>query len=88
VEHPPAVLDGIDREFVSGIGRHEGKIIILLTMDKVLDASSPDRRREVHPMGKKKILIVEDEESLLKLESILLSSRGYEVVELSMARRP
>jgi DNA-binding response OmpR family regulator len=28
---------------------------------------------------KKKILIVEDEESLLKLESILLTSRGYEV---------
>ena len=31
-------------------------------------------------MPKKKILIVEDEESLLKLESILLTSRGYEVV--------
>lgn len=30
-------------------------------------------------MSKKKILIVEDEESLLKLESILLTSRGYEV---------
>ncbi|BDV42580.1 response regulator [Geotalea uraniireducens] len=30
-------------------------------------------------MEKKKILIVEDEESLLKLESILLSSRGYNV---------
>lgn len=30
-------------------------------------------------MGKK-ILIVEDEESLLKLEKIFLSSRGYEVV--------
>ncbi|AJE03681.1 response regulator transcription factor [Geobacter pickeringii] len=30
-------------------------------------------------MNKKKILIVEDEESLLKLESILLSSRGYDV---------
>ena len=30
-------------------------------------------------MGKKKILIVEDEESLLKLESILLTSKGYEV---------
>ncbi|RNC70093.1 MAG: response regulator [Desulfuromonadales bacterium] len=30
-------------------------------------------------MVKKKILIVEDEESLLKLESILLTSRGYEV---------
>lgn len=30
-------------------------------------------------MIKKKILIVEDEESLLKLESILLTSKGYEV---------
>ncbi|CAG0957020.1 response regulator transcription factor [Geobacter sp.] len=30
-------------------------------------------------MTKKKILIVEDEESLLKLESILLTSRGYDV---------
>jgi len=28
---------------------------------------------------KKKILIVEDEESLLKLESILLTSKGFEV---------
>ncbi|WP_243374454.1 response regulator [Geotalea sp. SG265] len=31
-------------------------------------------------MHSKKILIVEDEESLLKLESILLSSKGYAVV--------
>ncbi len=30
-------------------------------------------------MNKKKILIVEDEESLLKLESILLISKGFEV---------
>ena len=30
-------------------------------------------------MARKKILIVEDEESLLKLESILLTSKGYEV---------
>lgn len=29
---------------------------------------------------KKKILVVEDEESLLRLESILLSSKGYNVV--------
>lgn len=39
VENPPAVLDGIDREFVSGIGRHDGTIIILLNLDKVLDAA-------------------------------------------------
>jgi len=30
-------------------------------------------------MSKKKILVVEDEESLLKLESILLTSKGYDV---------
>ncbi|MBW2477607.1 MAG: response regulator [Deltaproteobacteria bacterium] len=30
-------------------------------------------------MNKKKVLIVEDEESLLKLESILLTSKGYDV---------
>lgn len=30
-------------------------------------------------MAKKKVLIVEDEESLLKLESILLTSKGYDV---------
>lgn len=30
-------------------------------------------------MSKKKILIVEDEESLLKLESILLTSKGFDV---------
>ena len=30
-------------------------------------------------MAKQKILIVEDEESLLKLESILLTSKGYDV---------
>lgn len=31
-------------------------------------------------MHKKRILIVEDEESLLKLETILLTVKGYEVV--------
>jgi twitching motility two-component system response regulator PilG len=30
-------------------------------------------------MSKKEILIVEDEESLLKLQSLLLTSRGYQV---------
>ena len=30
-------------------------------------------------MSKKRILVVEDEESLLKLESILLTSKGYSV---------
>ncbi len=31
-------------------------------------------------MSKKTILVVEDEESLLKLESILLTSKGFEVI--------
>jgi twitching motility two-component system response regulator PilG len=34
-------------------------------------------------MPKKKVLVVEDEESLLKLESILLTSKGYEVIGVS-----
>lgn len=37
-------------------------------------------------MTQKRILIVEDEESLLKLESILLSSRGYEVTLAASGR--
>jgi len=34
-------------------------------------------------VDRKKILIVEDEESLLKLESILLTSKGYDVQGVS-----
>ncbi|HTP64082.1 MAG TPA: chemotaxis protein CheW [Geobacteraceae bacterium] len=37
VEPPPAVLEGIDRDFVGGIGRHDGQMLILLNLEKVLD---------------------------------------------------
>lgn len=37
IEHPPAVLEGIDREFVAGIGRYEGRMLILLNLEKILD---------------------------------------------------
>ena len=37
IEQPPAVLEGIDREFVHGIGRYDGRMLILLTMEKILD---------------------------------------------------
>jgi purine-binding chemotaxis protein CheW len=37
IEPPPAVLDGIDRDFVGGIGRFEGQMLILLNLEKVLD---------------------------------------------------
>jgi purine-binding chemotaxis protein CheW len=39
VEAPPVVLEGIDREFVRGIGRVAGRMLILLDMEKVLDIS-------------------------------------------------
>jgi purine-binding chemotaxis protein CheW len=39
IENPPAVLDGIDRDFVQGIGRHEGRMLILLNLEKILDVS-------------------------------------------------
>lgn len=37
VEPAPAVLDGIDRDFVSGIGRSGGKLIIILNLEKIAD---------------------------------------------------
>lgn len=37
IEPPPVVLEGIDREFVLGIGRVSGRMLILLDMEKVLD---------------------------------------------------
>ncbi len=39
IEKPPAVLEGTDREFVAGIGRHEDHVFILMDMEKVLDIS-------------------------------------------------
>jgi purine-binding chemotaxis protein CheW len=39
IEKPPAVLDGIDRDFVSGIGRFNGQMLILLNQEKILDIS-------------------------------------------------
>jgi purine-binding chemotaxis protein CheW len=39
VEKPPAVLDGIDRDFVGGIGRYNGQMLILLNQEKILDIS-------------------------------------------------
>ncbi len=37
IERPPAVLEGIDREFISGIGRHGDHMFILMDLEKVLD---------------------------------------------------
>lgn len=37
IEPPPGVLSGLDREMVSGIGRYQGRMIILLHIDSVLD---------------------------------------------------
>jgi purine-binding chemotaxis protein CheW len=39
IEPPPVVLEGIDRDFVQGIGRVAGRMLILLDMEKVLDVS-------------------------------------------------
>lgn len=35
----PPVLEGIDREFVRGIGRHGERMLILLDLEKVMDVS-------------------------------------------------
>ena len=40
VEPPPGVLTGLDREMVSGLGRYQGRMIILLNIESVLDVAS------------------------------------------------
>ncbi len=37
IEGPPAILDGIDREFVMGLGRFEQRMLILLNLDSILN---------------------------------------------------
>jgi purine-binding chemotaxis protein CheW len=37
IEPAPTVLEGIDRDFVIGIGRHEGTMLILLSLENILN---------------------------------------------------
>ncbi|MDD2365019.1 MAG: chemotaxis protein CheW [Desulfuromonadaceae bacterium] len=37
LETAPTVLDGIDRDFVSGIGRSDGRLIIILNLENISD---------------------------------------------------
>lgn len=37
VEAAPTVLDGIDRDFVSGLGRSNGQLIIILNLENIAD---------------------------------------------------
>lgn len=37
VEAAPAVLDGIDRDFISGLGRSDGRLIIILNLENIAD---------------------------------------------------
>lgn len=37
IEHAPAVLEDIDREFISGIGRNDNRMIIILNLDNIAD---------------------------------------------------
>ena len=37
LEPPPGVLSGLDRDMVDGIGRSQGRMIILLNLHNVLD---------------------------------------------------
>ena len=39
IEATPAILRGADREYISGVGKHEGKIIIILDFAKILNES-------------------------------------------------
>ena len=40
IEPPPAVLCGVDRNLVDGVGRYQGRMIILLNLASVLDTET------------------------------------------------
>jgi len=37
VEAAPTVLDGVDRDFISGLGRSDGRLIIILNLENIAD---------------------------------------------------
>jgi purine-binding chemotaxis protein CheW len=37
IEPPPAILSGLDRDFMTGVGRHQGRMIILLNVANILN---------------------------------------------------
>ncbi len=37
IEPPPAVLSGLERDFMTGVGRHKGRMVILLDVENVLN---------------------------------------------------
>jgi purine-binding chemotaxis protein CheW len=37
VEAAPAIMDGIDRDFISGLGRSDGRLIIILNLENIAD---------------------------------------------------
>jgi purine-binding chemotaxis protein CheW len=37
IEAAPAILDGIDRDFISGLGRFDGRLMIILNLDSIAD---------------------------------------------------
>lgn len=39
IEPPPAVISGVDRSLVEGVGRYQGRMIILLNLASVLDVT-------------------------------------------------
>jgi purine-binding chemotaxis protein CheW len=37
IEAAPPILEGIDRDFVTGIGRADGRMVILLNLATIID---------------------------------------------------
>jgi purine-binding chemotaxis protein CheW len=42
VEPPPAVVSGLESEYISGVGKLEDRLLILLDLDKLLTTSEKD----------------------------------------------
>ncbi len=47
IENPPDILTGIDRQYITGIGKVEEKIIIMLDLEKIL---TEEEKQEIKEM--------------------------------------
>lgn len=52
IEPPPPMFAGGEADFLAGIGRPKGRMVILLNLDQVLHFDLPQRRRREQPADK------------------------------------
>lgn len=47
IEPAPAIIAGKDRQYISGVGKHDGEIIVLLDFEKILTDDEADQLERI-----------------------------------------